>query len=427
MAVINVLVFPCGSEIGLEIHTALKHNKAIRLHGVSSVADHGEYVYARYREIAAKVDSKDFIEQLNGLIDEWQIDIVLPAHDSVVLELAERRSEVRARVAVPDAQVARVCRNKNATYAFFAGDAFIPQTVGEDIDAYPIFAKPAVGQGSQGAEIVHDAGRHQQLLACGVEYVFSEYLPGAEYTVDCISDHAGVLLNAFARERMRVKSGISVSTQLVPLDEAIGVIAGRISEALCLQGAWFFQIKKDVQGRYKLMEIAPRIAGSMALSRNLGVNYPLLTIYAYLGLAFSVMGQHFPIRLDRALGNRFRVEHVYDTVYLDLDDTLIVGGCVHPTIAALLYQWLSRDIDIVLVTRHNRCPRETLKRYRIAHEVFSRIIHISDGSPKSAVIERGRPALFIDDSYRERLDVSLNLGIPVFDIDAVEQLLDWRC
>lgn len=427
MAVINVLVFPCGSEIGLEIHTALKHNKAVRLHGVSSVPDHGEYVYARYREITAKVDSTSFIEQLNGLIEEWQIDVVLPAHDSVVLELAERRAEVKARVAVPDVQVARVCRNKNATYAFFTGDAFIPQAVEEGIAAYPIFAKPAVGQGSQGAEIVHDAGRHQQLLACGVEYVFSEYLPGAEYTVDCISDHAGVLLNASARERLRVKSGISVSTQPVPLDGAISAIAVRISEALRLQGAWFFQIKKDVQGCYKLMEIAPRIAGSMALSRNLGVNYPLLTLYAYLGLTFSVRAQHFPIRLDRALGNRFRVEHVYDTVYLDLDDTLIVDGRVHPTLAALLYQWLSRDIAIILVTRHNRCPRETLKHYKIAHEVFSRIIHISDGSPKSAVIERGHAALFIDDSYRERLDVSLNLGIPVFDIDAVEQLLDWRC
>ena len=51
---VNVLVFPCGSEIGLEIHAALRHAKDIRLHGASSVSDHGEFVYARYRQIAAQ-------------------------------------------------------------------------------------------------------------------------------------------------------------------------------------------------------------------------------------------------------------------------------------------------------------------------------------------------------------------------------------
>src|SRR5690606_38426808 len=132
---------------------------------------------------------------------------------------------------------------------------------------------------------------------------------------------------------------------------------------LRLPGAWFFQIKRDVRGDWSLLEIAPRIAGSMALSRNRGINYALLTLYAYLGLPFEVLVQDFPIRLDRALANRFYVEHDYDCVYLDLDDTLIVDGRVHPTLAALLYQWQARNVRIVLVTRHAQCPRQTLRRY----------------------------------------------------------------
>jgi len=424
---IKVLVFPCGSEIALEIHSALKFNKAVRLFGVSSVPDHGEYVYRHYRQIGAQVDSPDFIEQLNALIDEWEIDIVLPAHDSVVLALAEQRTELKTLAAVPELAVARLCRNKNATYACFASSDFVPRSIVEPAEGiYPIFAKPAVGQGSQGAERVMERARHVQLLAGSVEYVFSEYLPGIECTVDCISDSNGELLHLSPRVRERVKSGISVATQPLPVEARIQSIAGQIASALRIRGAWFFQLKRDARGQWMLLEVAPRVAGSMALSRNLGVNYALLTVYAYLNMPFHVLAQDFPIRLDRALGNRFRVAHQYDCVYLDLDDTLLVDGRVHPLMAALLYQWQAQKVSIILVTRHTRCPRQTLSEYHLAESLFESIVHIQDGGPKSAVIDDSRRAIFIDDSWRERLDVSRQCGIPVFDIDALEQLLDCK-
>ena len=47
---INVLVFPCGSEIGLEVHNALKFDKHINLYGLSSVSSHGRMVYKNYIE-----------------------------------------------------------------------------------------------------------------------------------------------------------------------------------------------------------------------------------------------------------------------------------------------------------------------------------------------------------------------------------------
>src|SRR5690606_17645126 len=128
----------------------------------------------------------------------------------------------------------------------------------------------------------------------------------------------------------------------------------------------------------------------------------------------------------RALTNRFRVEHDYQRVYLDLDDTLIVGHRVHPTLAALLYQWAALGVEVVLVTRHARCPRQTLRDYHLAESLFADIVHLRDESPKSRAIERGSRAIFIDDSWRERLDVTRECGIPVFDIDAVEQLLETR-
>lgn len=423
---INVLVFPCGSEIGLEIHSALKYAKDVRLYGASSTTDHGEFVYARYRQVDADTTSPDLVEHLNRLVSEWAIDVILPAHDSVIPILAFAGDRLAARAAVPPVDVASICRNKNLTYRRFADFSWVPRAIPEIDTAYPIFAKPAVGQGSNGAEIVRDASRHAYLRQLEEEYVFSEYLPGAECTIDCISDASGRLLHTSPRRRVRIKSGISVRTVPSERDSRLDAMAHSIAQALGLKGAWFFQARQDVEGQYKLLEIAPRIAGSMALSRNQGINYPLLTVYAYLEREFRLLPQTYPIVLERAYRNRFRIDLDYNHVYVDLDDTLLIRGQVNPLLIRLLYQWKARGIGISLVTRHNRCPQTTLASYHISRTLFDEVIHVVDGAPKSSVMGKYRHAIFIDDSFSERAEVSRHLGIPVFDLDSIEQLVDDR-
>jgi len=426
----NVLVFPCGSEIGLEIHAALRACKDVRLHGASSADDHGEFVYARYRRISADTrDAASLLDQLNALIGEWRIDIVLPAHDSVIPLLAEAGAALHAPATVPDAETARVCRDKHLTYDRLAHLGFVPTRIEGLADTYPIFAKPAIGQGSQGAERVDDRERHQALLASGVDYVFAEYLPGDEYTIDCISDAAGQLLHAAPRQRLRIRNGIAVRTVPAAPDAALQAMAKAIAGELRLRGAWFFQARRDAAGIPKLLEVAPRIAGSMALSRQRGINYPLLGIYAHLGRAFQVLAQDFPVEMDRALHSRFRSALTYQRIYLDLDDTLLIDGRVNPLLMALLYQWRGAGKTIVLLTRHAQCPHATLAAHHIHEGLFERVVHVTDGSPKSAAIARHGVeggAIFIDDAFRERRDVHQRHGLPVFDLDAIEQLLDAR-
>lgn len=423
---LNVLVFPCGSEIGLEIHAALRYAKDVRLHGASSVPDHGEFAYARYRRIDAHAGSAALVPALNALIAEWGIDLVIPAHDSVIPLLAEAGAQLLAPAMVPDAETARVCRNKHLTYRRLAPLGIVPSQVGYPAAAYPVFAKPAIGQGSQGAERIDDAERHRQLLDSGIDYVISEYLPGEEFTIDCISDAGGTLLHASPRRRTRVKSGISVRTEPAPADRDLDAMAASIAAELRLRGAWFFQARRDSTGTPKLLEVAPRIAGSMALSRARGVNYALLGIYATLGKPFAVLPQDHAVEMDRALCSRWRTGLSYRRVYLDLDDTLLVDGAPNPLMMALLYQWNARGIEVVLLTRHVDQPVQTLERLHVSAGLFARIVHLQDGSPKSAAIGTDRDAIFVDDAFRERRDVWETCRIPVFDLDAIEQLLDTR-
>ena len=49
------------------------------------------------------------------------------------------------------------------------------------------------------------------------------------------------------------------------------------------RGFWFFQIKKDSNGKYKLLEIATRLAGAFALNKSLDVNLPLAALKDFDG------------------------------------------------------------------------------------------------------------------------------------------------
>ena len=106
----NVLVFPCGSEIGLEVNQSLKYSKHFMTFGASSVDDHGKFDYAHYIGGLPFVDSPHFIEEINKIIGLYHIDFIIPALDSVVLKLIENQDILKAIVITSCAKTCRICR-----------------------------------------------------------------------------------------------------------------------------------------------------------------------------------------------------------------------------------------------------------------------------------------------------------------------------
>jgi len=90
----KVLVFPCGSEIGLEVHKAVRYSAHFELVGGSSVDDHGRFVYKNYIDDIPFADDPAFVEKINAIVNEHDIDYLFPAHDSVVLKLAQERDKL---------------------------------------------------------------------------------------------------------------------------------------------------------------------------------------------------------------------------------------------------------------------------------------------------------------------------------------------
>ena len=122
----KVLVFPCGSEIGLELHNALKWSTHVELYGASSVPNHGRFVYKNYIDSIPDVTSRDFIAKLNDIVDAYSIDFIFPAHDSVILELLRNQHNLHCRVISSSLETAEICRSKKKTYEYFQGKIAVP-------------------------------------------------------------------------------------------------------------------------------------------------------------------------------------------------------------------------------------------------------------------------------------------------------------
>ena len=200
------------------------------------------------------------------------------------------------------------------------------------------------------------------------------------------------------------------------------MFAQNISDALNMQGAWFFQVKEDVNNELTLLEIGPRIAGSMAANRVQGVNFPLLSILEAERLPLSILKNSYPVLLDRALKNKYKKSIDFDSVYVDFDDTILLGDEINLQAIQFLYKSISKNKEIILVTRHAGDLLEALRKYRLNY-LFDKVIHLKNGEKKSSVITHEK-AIFIDDSFSERLDVQLTKKIPTFDCSMMEFLLD---
>lgn len=426
-AKIGVLVFPAGEINSVELHDALSACVNIRLVGASSVERHGEYVFEHYISGVPRINESNFMEAFNELLVQEKIDVIIPTHDDVALFFAENRDKIHAKVLTADYETALICRDKIKTYELFEDEDFCPQ-IYEKPTEFPAFIKPRRGQGGVGAKLLRSKADISQEIDWS-EYAICEYLPGEEMTVDCFSDKNGNLQAVMPRSRQRVFGGVSVHASREVLTDEIGQIAEKINHKLDFLGLWYFQLKRDAAGNWKLLEISARCPGTMCLSRATGANLPLLSVYAAMGRSTEVFTNNYEIQVDRTLISRYKTDMEYDTVYIDLDDTILVNEKVHLPAIWFLYQCVNAEKKVVLLTRHaedhDDSVQEVLQKHKIAQDLFDKIIELPFDISKYKYIEPER-AIFIDNAYAERKLVHEKLGIPVFDVDGIEVLLDWR-
>lgn len=225
-----------------------------------------------------------FYNTIEKIIVKEGIDIIIPALDTILLDFSLKNKEylndLGVKIMISELDNVEIGLDKWKTYNNLKGIISLPKSFIhlEDIDVdYPLFIKPRHGSGSENVFKINSEEELNFFYNYVPKPIIQEYLNGKEYTVDCLADNDGKLLLSIPRERIETKSGISIKSKLVNYKE-LNLMAKKISKNLKFIGPFFFQVKEDNEGNPNLIEINPRISGTMSLSSHSGANIHSLAV-----------------------------------------------------------------------------------------------------------------------------------------------------
>ncbi|MBS3159108.1 ATP-grasp domain-containing protein, partial [Candidatus Woesearchaeota archaeon] len=142
------------------------------------------------------------------------------------------------------------------------------------------------GGGSGGIEHVPDYDRLNYLLRVakdkGVDkLLLQEYISGRVYSVDILSDLQGRVVAAVPKLILDTNGSVALSAQLQPYP-AVEDLAKKTADTFKLRGLSNIDIIEDQEGKLYVIDINPRISGSLdlLLEANINLFYGLLQILA---------------------------------------------------------------------------------------------------------------------------------------------------
>jgi len=279
----------------------------------------GKFLADSFHPIPHAADSS-FAKAVLSLCKQHNIHVILPLVTRELIPLAQQKeifAKSGIKLPVSPATSLEIAINKSRLYEFlqWRGIAVPTFKVVETVEQFkeavtelgypghPVCFKPSVSNGSRGFRIISEQMNELDLLfnhkptsvfisqneavrifSSGTipELLVSEYLPGDEYSVDCLTNHGKSVL-VVPRLRKRMISGISMEGEFVK-EESIIAYCSQIIKALQLHGNIGIQVKKSAAGQFLILEINPRVQGSISAGLGAGINLPVLAVKQELGL-----------------------------------------------------------------------------------------------------------------------------------------------
>ena len=157
--------------------------------------------------------------------------------------------------------------------------------------------------------------------------------------------------------------------------------------------------------------------------RMLGINIPLILIQNYLKRKFEA--KNF-IKTKNIVKNKesYSYNFKFDKIFIDLDETIIFNN--KPIIEVKNFLLKFHDKQIVLVTRHKGNISKAINLSGLNIKIFSKIIKVKSQEKKSNKILKylkgfdRKKCIFIDNEFKERADVFMNIGIKTLDLNQLD-------
>lgn len=258
------------------------------------------------------------------------VDVILPTVDSELRPLArarERFAAVGIDLLLAPAAALDVILDKLSLAQHCAGVVRVPRTelFGPDVDpaswTYPVIVKPREGSGSRGIVTVGSAAE-LAALDRSPGLIVQDFLPGEEYSVDVLADAVGHVVASVPRLRARVDSGVSVGGRSVH-DPEVEWFGRAVAEATGVTFVANVQCKRDRDGSPALLEVNPRMPGTLGLTIASGVDMPRLALAALLGRPLPAQLDFCERAVVRFLDERFLDPADISNVGQDLARSLV--------------------------------------------------------------------------------------------------------
>ncbi len=335
---LTVLVSGCGAQFMPGLADCLKQNEErdIKIIGVDMGIDLTvlQIVDAFYQ--VPRATDPAYIDSLLEICKKEKVDVVMPFMSAELLPLIERKTEfemIGTKVSVSDRYSVEITNNKYNFYSFLKENGLpVPEFAlvkrAEDLlpackaCGYPdnaVCVKATELSGSRGIRIIQPGvsrfdvlfGEKPNSFYTTMEELEStlkerdempemmamEYLPGMEGSVDLIAENGKILYMAYRESTVNLHS-IPQAGELKKNAEAYE-IAEKVIAALGLSGNADLDFKNDAAGHPVLMEINPRIAATMKIFKEGGLNLPYLRVKQLLGEELPEVEVRYGIKMRR--------------------------------------------------------------------------------------------------------------------------------
>ena len=310
----NVLVTGAGAPGAPGIIKALREKGIYTIFSCDVVDETaGKHLSDGYFTVP-RGDNENYIEELLNNCINHKINIVFPITTKELIPLSKHKDVFRNKgieIIVSDYTSLNIANNKGLLYKHLASNGiptpefYITNTFDQFKEAcqnlrdkhQAIIFKPTEGNGSRGFRVLDDNTDEFDLLfnhkpsSTYISYtkalellsekdfpelVVSEYLPGKEYTVDCLLTDGNI--NAIIpRLRTKMNNGISVAGTIEQNSDVIEYCEA-ILKSLKLTGPIGIQVRYSTENKPLLVEINPRIQGTTVACIGAGINIASLAV-----------------------------------------------------------------------------------------------------------------------------------------------------
>lgn len=282
----------------------------------------------------------NYVDALLTVVRAQAPKMVLAAHDGTIEALRARRGDLEHSTGLPLASEAAlaVAVSKTRTLALatelgiaiprsvrLSGQDDVTEATGEI--GLPAVIKPVAswaehaGSGARLSSVPvqsQDEARHtlDWMLAAGTEALMQEWLPGRRegVTVLYARDRFWARAAQVSHREWPVLGGVSVLCETIPLLTDITSQAEDLVRSMDLEGCSMVEFRRDARGRPVLMEVNPRMGGSVALLISAGVNVPQwLYDWKVRGVLHEIPAYRVGRRLRWLVGDIWNLKCAFDS------------------------------------------------------------------------------------------------------------------